>query len=74
MLMFACAFVGLYVGILAPVYYTLTGATVLTMTVAWTAEGVATSNIINGTVMLLLALIAGAVCGLFVDYNQTNDK
>lgn len=73
-LMIACGVVGLYVGILSPIYYTLSGATVLTMSVPWTAEGVASSNIVSGTIMLVLALVAGVIAGLFIDYNKTVDE
>lgn len=74
MLMIACALTGLYVGLFAPVYYTLSGATILTITVPWTAEGVTMSNVINGTSMLLFGLIAGAICGYFIDYTHTINK
>lgn len=64
-LLISCVFIGLVVGIFLPTYYVMTSATAFTFFVPWVAGGA--SNMIKGNVLMLGALIVGAIAAYLVD-------
>ncbi|MGI6607886.1 MAG: PTS transporter subunit EIIC [Erysipelotrichaceae bacterium] len=67
-LLIACAAVGLYVGILVPKYYALSGATIFTFWIPWAGGG--TANLISGSLLNLGAMVLAAILAYFVEYKE----
>ena len=67
-LLFACAAVGLYVGVLVPKYLALSGATIFTFWLPWAGGG--TANLISGSILNIGAMLLAAALAYFVDYGE----
>ena len=64
----ACAAAGLIVGIITPIYYVMSSATIFTFWVPWVAGG--TGNLIGGIALMLGAFAVGTVAACFVKYDE----
>ncbi len=64
----ACAAAGLIVGILTPIYYVMSSATIFTFWVSWVAGG--TGNLMGGLALMLGAFAVGTAAACFVKYEE----
>lgn len=69
-LIVACAIVGLFVGILAPINYVMSSATVFTFWLPWVGHG--TANAVSGIALMVIAILLGVGAGYMVDYEAEN--
>lgn len=64
----ACVAMGLIIGILTPVYYVMSSATIFTFWVPWVQGG--TGNLIAGLILMLGTMAVGAVTACLVKYDE----